>query len=714
MKLSSCEDGPMVVDEVLFPDSQNNIGESFDDDDFGTSSECSAQARAAAKSNMIVLPVYVPWIMTDASNDNHSEVLSRTRRPRRSTGGSNVDVDGSYQEDEGGRSHCLRVTVGTGAEPGREPTKLDMLGHGSHRNGVMGPTTSSSSTGCTSTSLQQQTEVCFFERDLLRDDWTEILVPVFPNCPEENARDLVRRPTKQKRCRCHPQAKKVVVLRVRSAGFQPKPPPLWLVRRDFVERAVKRIISAAAAAVVQPRVELTLVGLCGAVESLLLSERVDTQEEGGVEHATPRAESLRPSNDRGNSGDSSCGEILCEAFWNGALVHRLRLRRAVRSSTPLIAESKAARFPAFHPEDTLPIGADDQGDVKRFSSRSAAVTTASKSRSSDPNQVEIADPKRVGLDQAAGGSKPRGADPSTWFSDGGDETLINDWVSLGGGVLSSPRSSSAQKETPSHEQQETFRASHGNGLGEDEGHRGDSPSSSERLGQGGEGGSTHALRSLAWIPVEGDAYNGRPFRLSLPACLVENACGSETGDHCPGVGDKPDREAGNEGWLEPDRDNAHGASLNETKHGDGGAKVRGDLRLVFWSISTPSSTVAASSSAVDDVASRVVGRAVDDSPNDVSSDAEGSTVMVVKGRTNAKKKGRAGPGGGTGVVAAAAAVRRGRGRRREKTRRVLGWASLVDDELLLQPPGQRVELALSAKAGLDTPTAWSLTHHLKR
>ncbi|CAM9304017.1 unnamed protein product, partial [Ectocarpus sp. 12 AP-2014] len=704
MKLSSCEDGPMMVDEVLFPDSQNNIGESLNDDDFGTGSECSAQARASAKSNLIVLPVYVPWIMKDTSNDNDSEALSRTHRARRSAGGSNVGGDGSYQDDEGGRSHCLRVTLGTEAEPDRERRKLDMLGHGSHQNSHA---TSSSSSGYTSASLLEQTEVCFFERDLLRDDWTEILLPVFPGCPEEKARDLMRRPTKQKRCLPHPQANKVVVLRVRSAGFQPKPPPLWLVRRDFAERAVKRIMSAAAAAVVQPRVELTLVGLCGAVESLL-SERVDTQGEGGVEHA----ESLRPSHHRRNPGDSSCGEILCEAFWNGGLVHTLRLRRAVRSSAPLIVESKAARFPAFHPEGTLPIGADDQGEVKRSSSRSVAVTTAFTSRSSDPNQEEVVDPNGAVLDQPAGGSKPRGADPSSWFSDGGDEMLSTDWVSLGGGVLSSPRPSSAQEEAPSHKQQETFRTSHGNGLGE--GHRGDSPSSSERLGQGGEGGSTHALRSLAWIPVEGDAYTGRPFRLSLPACFVENACGSETGDHCPGVGDKPDREDGNDGRLEPDRDNAHGASLNETEHGDGGAKVRGDLRLVFWSISTSSSTVAASSSAVDDVASRVVGRAVDDSPNDVSSDAEGSTAMVLKARTNAKSMGCAGSSGGTGVVAASAAVRRGRGRRREKTRRVLGWASLVDDELLLQPPGQRVELVLSAKAGLDTPTAWSLTHHLKR
>ncbi|CAM9115968.1 unnamed protein product [Ectocarpus sp. 13 AM-2016] len=704
MKVSSCEDGPMMVDEVLFPNSENNIGESFDDDDFGTGSECSAQARASAKSNLIVLPVYVPWITKGTSNDNDPEALSRTHRARRSAGGSNAGGDGSYQDDEGGRSHCLRVTLGTEVEPDRERRKLDTLGHGSHQNSHA---TSSSSTGYTSASLLEQTEVYFFERDLLRDDWTEILLPVFPGCPEEKARDLVRRPTKQKRCLRHPQANKVVVLRVRSAGFQPKPPPLWLVRRDFAERAVKRIISAAAAAVVQPRVELTLVGLCGAVESLL-SEHVDTQGEGGVEHA----ESLRPSHHRRNPGDSSCGEILCEAFWNGALVHTLRLRRAVRSSTPLVAESKAARFPVFHPEGTLPIGADDRGDFKRSSSHSAAMTTTSKSRSSDPNQEEVVDPNGAVLDQPAGGSKPRGADPSTWFSDGGDELLGNDWVSLGGGVLSSPRPSSAEEEEPSRKQQETFRTSHGNGL--DKGHRGDSLSSSERLGQGREGGSTHAVRSLAWIPVEGDAYTGRPFRLSLPACFVENACGSETGDHSPGVGDKPDREDGNDGWLEPDRDNAHGASLNETEHGDGGAKVRGDLRLVFWSISTSSSTEAASSSAVDDVASRVVGRAVDDSPNDVSSDAEASTAMIVKARTNAKNMDRAGSSGGTGVVAAAAAVRRGRGRRREKTRRVLGWASLVDNELLLQPPGQRVELALSAKAGLDAPTAWSLTHHLKR
>ncbi|CAB1113397.1 unnamed protein product [Ectocarpus sp. CCAP 1310/34] len=580
VKLSSCEDGLMMIDEFLYPGSQKNIGESFDDDDFGTSNECSAQARAAAKSNMIVLPVYVPWIMKDASNDNHLEVLSRTRRPRRSTGGGNVDGDGNYEDDEGGgRSHCLRVTVGTEVQPGRERRKLDVLGHGSHHNGVMGPTTSSSSTGCTSASFQEQTEVCFFERDLLRDDWTEILVPVFPKCPEENARGLVRRPTKQKRWLRHPQANKVVVLRVRSAGFQPKPPPIWLVRRNFAERAVKRIISAAAAAVVQPRVELTLVGLCGAVESLL-SERVDTQREGGVEHATPWAESLRPANHRRNSGDSSCGEVLCEAFWNGALVHTLRLRRAVRPSTSLIAESKAARFPAFHPEDTLPIGADDQGDFKRSSSRSVVVITASKSRSSDPNQDEIVDPNGAGLDQPAGGSKPRGADPLTWFPDGGDEMLGNDWVSLGGGVLSSPSLSSAQEEASSHKQQETFRTSHENDVGEHEGHRGDNPSSSERLGQGGEGGSTHDLRSLEWIPMEGDAYTGRPFRFCLPACLMENASGSETGDHCPNVGDKPDREAGNEGWLKPDHDNAHGASLNETEHGDGGAKLRGDLRLV--------------------------------------------------------------------------------------------------------------------------------------
>ena len=49
------------------------------------------------------------------------------------------------------------------------------------------------------------------------------------------------------------------------------------------------------------------------------------------------------------------------------------------------------------------------------------------------------------------------------------------------------------------------------------------------------------------------------------------------------------------------------------------------------------------------------------------------------------------------------------------SRKLLGCARLIDDELVLQPPGERVELALSESAGLDTPTEWAMSSNkLKR
>lgn len=538
-----------------------------------------------------------------------------------------------------------------------------------------------------SAALPRHTEVCFFERDLLRSEWTEVLVPVCTSGLQRNA------PPGEQHHRAEETVPNLaVVLRVRSAGFAPKDPPLWLLRRDFAERAVARIMSAAAAALVQPRVEMTLLGLSGAVDSLL-SERAGEEEPRFGDVMQKTARSVLPAALPGKESNDGCDEVLCEAFWNGALTHKVRLHRAVASSPPAKGESTAVMIPYSSRRgqtsavgtggaDGIPEGKPVQQTVGLLSPSEPASAAAS-GESDKKQRVEGAVVSPAGVRPA----HPRGSgSPSTWFSDDrggdGDDPLGSDWVTLSGGEFPS-RNDPAERREASGEQQPAV-AVVPRTAGEAR-----RKVSRQQLSGTTDAGEEATRQPLVWVPAEGDVFGGRPFRFFFPACPLDDAAGGQAGDTYAGEVDGQGENSGGTGF--------EGEVTGDSSSGDGDAgntrdnNIRGDLRLVFWAISSSSSSAAQERK----------------SPNiECVGETDISTAMMVKQKATGKD------GRVPAAATAAAAPHRQRGG--GTGRKMLGWAALADDELLLQPRGHRIELALSAKSGLDAHTVWSMAHDLER
>lgn len=667
------------------------------------------------RSRLVVLPMYVPWIMKGDARDggsslNHANIRRRSgHNVHRADGdgdsdggggdggiraggcGGGFDRGNGYPDDEGGRSHHLLLKVG--AKPTARISGRMM------KSSPYPP--AALPTVCRQ---QQQGEVCLFERDLLRSEWTEILVPVCTDGPKRFSRHRGRRSRSKKNRQRHRGKNEAttnlaVVLQVRSAGFNPKAPPLWLVRRDFAERAVKRIVSAAAAAVAQPRVEMTLLGLRGAVESMM-SELPSTGE-GGVEDTHPQV--VGPSLPTGQS----CKEVLCEAFWNATLVHKVRFRRAITSCAPDV--SKTAVRLSSQGQGSLTTGDDtstQQRDVVSSSAEStmvAAIPSDGREKDRDmPSEGMVVDATKEELVRQRF-SGMRDSDPSTWFStDGG-----HDWVNVGGRVSRSrivstvSGETTGQQQTADREKTDSTLDEEGKESRTDDDHFPESIEEAEEKKK-----KERAPQPLGWVPAEGDTHGGRPFRFFLPACIIDNAGDGRTGDKCRRDNNSKD---GRLVSRDADDERVEGSSSNGDEGSMGVHDIRGDLRLVFWAVSPPSPT---STQAVHPT-SGMAGQAPS-SLEHAFGDTDGSTAMVVKTKTTAMTtttttttndngRARAGP----------ANARRGR-RGGVNERKLLGWTGLVDDELLLQPPGHRVELDLSTKAGLDVSTAWSMAHDLKR
>lgn len=594
-------------------------------------------------------------------------------------GGHGYGRENGHPNDEGGRSHCLQVRVDINPRASVSdrtyPEAFVNECHGIDA-GAMG--FSSSST----TALPPHTEACFFERDLLRSEWTEVLVPVCTDDLERNVRSRG-----QRRREKDPPPDVAVVLQVRSAGFTPNDPPLWLLRRDFAERAVERIMSAAAAALVQPRVEMTLLGLRGAVDSLL-SERA-SEEKGAIEDVLPNmAGSLLPAKLEGTKSHGGCDEVLCEAFWNGTLMHKVRLHRAAPSSPPMMDESVAVIPYSSRREETLAIrtrgldGIYEDNPAQQEVCLHSLVEPASVAAivEKDKEQIEGAVIDSTGVRP----THPRDSDPLTWFSGGrgGDDNPLGSWVTLSGSEFPSQNDESAEQREAAGKQQLVVSKTNDTALREDEVRCKGSGQLSGTTDADEETNEEESTRPpLVWVPAEDEAFGGRPFRFFLPACLVDNAAGGRTGES---YGESESRGEKN-GGTGVEGENVDGSSSNDDA-GNMKDSIRGDLRLVFWAISLSSSAAQEASSL-----------------NVASGETDISTAMTVKQQVVDKG----------GRVRAAASARR-RQRRGDTGRRLLGWAGLLDDELLLQPRGHRIELALSAKAGLDVSTAWSMAHDLKR
>lgn len=661
---------PYVDDSLAMP-ALHAVTDNSDDAHFG--------GRNREASRLIILPMYVPWIMkgsadSDGSCMNHAgDGRGSRKKGFHGLGGGGGDgfdgSDGCHGGKEG-RSHRLQVVVSAKVPESCDRIESDILGniyHGDSEGGRTSP--SSHPMALPSESVNELTELDLFERDLLRSEWTEVLVPVCTNTPESSALQGSRTPPwekqeeRRRRNDCPPDH--AVVLQVRSAGFHPPAPPTWVVRRDFAERAVSRILAAAAAAVVQPRVEMNLLGLRGAIESLL-PERASA-ENSYVENAATQAAGSSLAKHEGETIDKPYDEIHCEAFWNGSLVYTAQLCRAAPSLPPAAEEHKEGTPRCSLRGEALAIQA---GTCFGESKETEEFRPSDRKAEKDENiEEKVAELTRVELDH------PRDSDPSTWFSgggvdgggDGGDENdrLERDWMTLDGGLTDAADS---QRLPNTKRDENTLHEGEAGCKGTEQ------MSAIERKKM------ESSAQPLAWVPAEGDVYGSRPFRFFLPACLIDNAAGGQTYDARGG-------SIANLGDIDVDSDSVDGSSSIDDGDIVGVGRVQGDLRLVFW---------ATSSSSGQGPTSRFITKQRQSSLSLPYGDTDADCSTSDRGR-----------------AVAAAAARRGR-RKEEKDRRLLGWATLVDDELLLQPRGQRIELALSAKTGLDFSTAWSMAHDLKR
>lgn len=445
--------------------------------------------------------------------------------------------------DCGGRSHCLCISLTTNPGATCSENVCDPLAE------------------VHTTKIQ---EMCFFERDLLRETWTELHVPFttsnqsgMPNLGLTYADEGCRRKYRQwKRGR---QANAIrdfaVVLQARANGMESmlSQPPLWLVRRDFAERTVDRTIRAAAAAVAQPRVEVTILGLRGEIESLLLpADTVQDEEQSRALVVSPRyAQGFSKTETGGvdEGSDVNSEGLLCETYWNGSLVHNVRLVRQAfvrpenaRRTVPLQRESHITSPPVVR-SWSRSSGLDHLTDGVVDEHPSVDVVNG---RGSGENGIETED---LGCRDRLGRPSDEN-DPSTWFSTGILDSSSSSrdgetWINIGG--TSSARIS----------RDEWLTVVTGN---EDEVEPAVDLDGDARTREG-----KPNRASLEWVPAEGETYRDQPFRFFLPACLSEKRTGKAVDESNGSI----DHE-GNKSTLE--------------------GAVRGNLRILLWATSSKGNT----------------------------------------------------------------------------------------------------------------------------
>lgn len=664
-------------DHAAAVDLQPGDGNTIDTPTFGYSTDIHDDSGACpfvrgllkavkARPRTIMLPMYVPFVMEtpatihptgNCTGDPHD---TDSCAPETESGHFGRGIEGGSRSHErkrdGGRSHCLHVTIsannavvhrdcsggGGGVVDGDDAAAMTSSHHESHPL------------------MRQQAEAVFFERDLIRENWTELLIPV----SLENHSELISAEghkskkeeedgnmSRQTRncCQTHPHQlgdgsplEIAVVLQARSAGFHPKEPPLWLLRRDFAEKTVNRILCAAAAAVAQPRVELTLVGLLGAVDSLFQASSLYVSGNDG---------SVGSSEGNNSKRDKDHDEVLCQAFWNGTYLNEVRLRRAAPTSSsnpPLLSlpEQAAPFSDRKNSSASKNVNSGKDGKIT-----GTALPSYSIAATGDfPRDKDETDGLNVIFDN--GVHDQTCINPATWFSDG--PVADDNWVKIGG-VASSQPVVPGQK---IHEQAPEALVTFGTKPAAANGRRDLSP-------------------PLAWVPAENEEYGRRPFRFFLPVYLTDNRKTSSGGDEF--LCSAEDGNMGVEEWAI--RDNgAPACSLKDANSAER-ATIRGNLRLVFWRVSQ--STITNSSGSVD------------------GSEREEEGRMEPMGLTQTRE------------VVVKCGLARPENKRGE-VRGLLGCAGLVNDELVLQPQGKRVELPMLGNAGLDMSTAWATTNEPNR
>lgn len=579
-----------------------------------------------------MLPMDVPSIMASTpTSGSHSigprDVVDNAKKRRQRWGGYGLGMIG-------GRSHCLRVNVGK-YEPEIPRNSLSLRGENEHSEGA-----SSSPLQDPLARIRPRAQAIFYEHDLIRDDWTELLVPISASSSSDQVTAA-------------PET--AVVLQARSAGFHPKVPPMCLVYRDFAERIVRRIITVASAAVAQPRVEVTVVGLLGDADSILLVENVcgDLKDRVGV---SPQGHLLPAVVGTGRERGDGPEEVICQAFWNGTLANELRLCRLNTCPSKDLHAFAAEGTHALPPRKTTSQSetpADDQHDTiaERRHTRIPSLLTKGNDLAGRDERV-IIDIDLAKSDRQVGDD----GDSATWFFDGQESTkpcFHNGRVKLGDALSSPCQSLPVDKDGGQIEQGLTTISIGLNGID----NRTRLPLTTVT-----EADSRRKIAppTFTWIPVETERYAQRPFRFFLPVCRSENA----------GIVQDSEKVCRHHG--EGDGGHYCGDENNAERGEQAPPTLAGKLSLVFWAVSP----------ATADCNTEFIG-----AENQLGWKFKG----VQSGQCNQP------------LMAP-----------REQGCHLIGYVQVANDELVLQPPGKPVELPLLGDAGLNTSTAQAVVHEHKR
>lgn len=538
----------------------------------------------------------------------------------------------------GGRSHCLRVNVGK-YESEIPRDSLALRGESEDSEGP-----SSSPLQDPLARIRPHAKASLYEHDLIRDDWTELLIPIS---------------TTRRSDQVSAAPETAVVLQARSAGFHPKVPPMWLVYRDFTETIVRRIVTAASAAVTQPRVEVTVVGLHGDVESLLLPENLCGEFDDRV-GVSPQGHLLPAVVGTGRKRGDSHEEVICQAFWNGILTNELRLCRlntCPPKNVQVFAAEATHSLPRRKTTSQSEFQADGHHDTTpdRRHTRIPSLLTEGSDLAGRDERV-IIDSDLAKRDRQVRDDR----DPATWFFDGQESSkpcFHDGRVVKLGDALSYPRQS-----LPVYEDRRQIEQDH---IVISADLKGIENRARVPLTTVSEADSRCKISppAFAWIPVETERYAKRPFRFFLPACLSENnGIVQNSGEVCRHHGEGDGRH-----YCGDENDTERGEQTPST--------LTGKLSLVFWAVSP----------VIADCNSECIG---------------------AKKQLGWKFKGRQ-----SGVME--------QGHRplkapREQGCHLIGCVQLLNDELVLQPPGKPVELPLLGDAGLNTSTAQRVVHEHKR
>lgn len=552
-----------------------------------TDENMSSYSDIGTTSSRVMLPMYMPSVMET------SDTLSCSN--------SRGDCTPGGVDNCGGQSHCLRIAVASDPSGNASSDLIRQIDVGGSPSGAHELVSSA-----------HYAKASFHERDLLRETWTEIILPVTtatsirgstrgtydPRHRTDNQQGKYhpRRSHEQQDQSKHKTASGgfALVLQARAAGVRPaffQQPPLWVIRRDFAERAVDRIVRSAFAAVMQPRVELAVLGVRGAIESMLqraAGNTSDMREEGtsGVSppllsatistaNAKCEVETDEPSvSDEYRGSDSDADHLSCETYWNGFLMHKLRLVRQTATMNGRKSDCSPGTA-APHGGESGHILAETSHLGDGFLDRGIRTAVGPTADACSPVELlgttdngntpcELLGDKTNKLGRSSDNVND---DPSTWFiassNDNrggvppGRDELADKWMTIRGAASSPTHHSSRGGAKLVVDKDGRLTAA---GLS-----KGDQNALADFGGDAHRGEARCQQSAFDWLPAEEETHRQQPFRFFLPACMSDGGNYAVAGGGSGGVSECDER-------TPPE------------------SLMKGDLRIMLWATTSEGAT----------------------------------------------------------------------------------------------------------------------------